>query len=251
VKKKELFHLIKHPFQISFKEYQRLEEVSAKYPYFSILNMILAKASKELNLPEAQERLYIAALQSIDRKVLKALIEFKVELETKSVAPIPENEGRVEKAEKKQSKKAKKIKAEKAEQIEEQTYEIQPEISEREIETELPEEKLEIVIKEELSLSSDQPESRIDQKKIIDEFINKNVSIIKIDLKDEDTSSQLKDLSKNCAQLPEDLVSENLAALLAKQGKKQKAIATYEKLILKFPEKRTYFAALIEDLKKD
>ncbi|WP_460538703.1 hypothetical protein [Echinicola sediminis] len=37
--------------------------------------------------------------------------------------------------------------------------------------------------------------------------------------------------------------------MLTKQGKKDKAIEIYEKLILKFPKKKAYFADLIKELK--
>lgn len=46
-----------------------------------------------------------------------------------------------------------------------------------------------------------------------------------------------------------DLISETLAALLAKQEKNEEAIAMYEKLSLKFPEKSVFFAAKIAELK--
>ncbi|TRZ72427.1 MAG: hypothetical protein D4R97_05770 [Bacteroidetes bacterium] len=47
----------------------------------------------------------------------------------------------------------------------------------------------------------------------------------------------------------EDIVSETLAILYAKQGNMQKAIHIYEKLSLRFSEKSRYFAAQIENLK--
>ena len=48
----------------------------------------------------------------------------------------------------------------------------------------------------------------------------------------------------------EDVISETLADLLANQGYKDKACEMYSKLILLFPEKSTYFAGKIENLKK-
>ena len=58
------------------------------------------------------------------------------------------------------------------------------------------------------------------------------------------------DLSKASSELKEDLVSENLAIIFAKQGKASKAIEIYKKLIWKFPQKKASFAARIEELKK-
>ncbi len=46
----------------------------------------------------------------------------------------------------------------------------------------------------------------------------------------------------------DDLVTETLANIYAQQGNVEKAIAAYEKLALKYPEKRIYFANLIHKL---
>jgi len=47
-----------------------------------------------------------------------------------------------------------------------------------------------------------------------------------------------------------DMVSETLARIYEQQGNLAKAIRTYQKLSLKYPEKSLYFASLIENLKK-
>jgi len=48
----------------------------------------------------------------------------------------------------------------------------------------------------------------------------------------------------------EGLVSENLAKIMIKQGKKSKAVDIYKKLIWKYPQKKAYFASQIESIKE-
>ena len=58
------------------------------------------------------------------------------------------------------------------------------------------------------------------------------------------------DLTQESTVFHDDLVTETLAQILWKQGKLGRALAIYEKLLLKFPKKRTYFAAHIETLRR-
>ncbi|WP_151088364.1 hypothetical protein [Hymenobacter baengnokdamensis] len=57
------------------------------------------------------------------------------------------------------------------------------------------------------------------------------------------------DLSVRSTRAEPDLASESLAKILARQGKNDRAIAVYERLMVKHPEKMAYFAAQIESLR--
>jgi hypothetical protein len=57
------------------------------------------------------------------------------------------------------------------------------------------------------------------------------------------------DLSGPSTRVVPDLASENLAQILVRQGKIERAIATYERLMVKHPEKMAYFAAQIDSLR--
>lgn len=59
------------------------------------------------------------------------------------------------------------------------------------------------------------------------------------------------DMAKKSEIFPDDMVTETLAGVYLKQENFSGALRIYEKLVLKFPEKSTYFAALIEKIKKE
>lgn len=82
-------------------------------------------------------------------------------------------------------------------------------------------------------------------KSIIDRFLDENPSI-----KRKVLSSTKSDLSEESSNFNDELASETLADIYAKQGNIKRAELIYENLSLKFPEKKSYFAALIKKLKK-
>ncbi|BDD04737.1 hypothetical protein [Aureibacter tunicatorum] len=87
-----------------------------------------------------------------------------------------------------------------------------------------------------------------DQLDIINSFLDNDVSISRPSLDNLDTSEN--DLSEDSSQFQDDFISENLAKIYESQGKYAESIDIYEKLSLKFPEKKALFAKHIEELKK-
>jgi hypothetical protein len=82
------------------------------------------------------------------------------------------------------------------------------------------------------------------QQEIIDRFLSANPRI-----EPGKAAPNEETIGAEALEEPEDLVSETLAEVLARQGQREKAIRVYEKLSLNFPEKSSYFAKKIEDLK--
>ncbi|MFZ6010745.1 MAG: tetratricopeptide repeat protein [Bacteroidota bacterium] len=88
-----------------------------------------------------------------------------------------------------------------------------------------------------------------EQIEIIDQFIKTQPSIS--NPKERAVPPPEGDLnSVKSGEFSDNIVSETLAEILIKQGKKDKAIEVLKKLIWKFPQKKAYFAAQIEELKK-
>ena len=88
-----------------------------------------------------------------------------------------------------------------------------------------------------------------EQIKIIDSFIENQPKLSKLD-QVEDDKEKREDLSLKSLKVNTNIASENLALIMVKQGKLEKAEEIYNKLIWKFPEKKAYFVAQINDLKK-
>jgi hypothetical protein len=84
------------------------------------------------------------------------------------------------------------------------------------------------------------------KQELIDQFIKNSprISRSKTDFYDPE------DYSKNSQIDQENIVSETLATIYFKQGNYAKAISTYQKLILKVPQKSSFFAAQIKKIKE-
>ncbi|WMN11258.1 tetratricopeptide repeat protein [Marivirga salinae] len=107
----------------------------------------------------------------------------------------------------------------------------------------------EITSRKELKISD---AHKKEQLNIINNFIEKEPVLTKRIKPDNQSNKQeAEDLSASSTNLSDDVVSETLAKLMIKQGRKQKAIDIYKKLIWKFPQKKTYFVEIIDELKKE
>lgn len=95
------------------------------------------------------------------------------------------------------------------------------------------------------SVLNDPPRPKVPVSQLIDEFIRQEPRITP----NKSAFYSPVNMAKKSVQEPEDLVTETLAKVYAGQGNYAKAIQIYEKLRLKFPEKKLYFAALIQELK--
>lgn len=86
---------------------------------------------------------------------------------------------------------------------------------------------------------------KAEKAKLIDKFITEEPTIPRGNLEEVED----RDLSEDSSTEKEDLFSETLAKIYIRQKLYEKAIATYIKLSLKYPEKSVYFANRIEKIK--
>lgn len=89
---------------------------------------------------------------------------------------------------------------------------------------------------------------RSNKAELIDRFIQSEPAMPKITAI---PAGDIKDLSQETKLDKEELFSETLAKIYVKQQLYEKAIATYIKLSLKYPEKSVYFANRIEKIKEN
>ena len=286
--KNKFIELVENPGSVRPKDADILAELARNYPYSSLVHTLLAKAlqnSEHAKASLATAALYIpdrSVLKSViennkegqqsepgppksswqpeaspeiarqaQEKVISAVqiqsAEEEVESRQSVVDELEENllklreqrkrfEAQDGEQEPKQEKKA-----------EDEGVEKTPAANEERGQQILPERLQELIDnKEEREINDPK---RIEQINLIDSFIRNSSSISKKYRSLDDPEVEQSDLTGDYHFTPHDLVTENLALIMVRQGKKDKAIDIYEKLVLKYPQKKAYFASCIEKLK--
>jgi hypothetical protein len=90
-------------------------------------------------------------------------------------------------------------------------------------------------------------EKHKEQLQVIDHFIRVQPTIIS-PAKGPNNNMDLSTIKTG--EFGDNIISETLVEILLKQGKREKAVEVLKKLIWKFPQKKAYFAAQIEELRK-
>ncbi len=260
---REQFHtLLINYAALTEGEALELINLSKEFPYSQVIHNLSARAAQDSSLPSKEKLLHASAIYSTDRSALKAVM-------------ITPKRKRIEAESPKLEVQVLQTPAEIAtDELHEQVLHDIASLQESKRLYELTIERMEkeralpLADKKELSPPSKPKESEslieeikstkkkikpegIKQKEqieIIDQFIKTQPSMPKA--KSIAIPEQDNDLSEPSSQFGENIVSETLVEILLKQGKKEKAIDALKKLIWKFPQKKAYFAAQIEELRK-
>ena len=207
--KKNFIKILQQPEKLSKKELLFLEEISREFPYFQPSRAIYLKSLAENEDIKFKKYLKSTAVYTRDRKILFDFIK-NIQNQNDKVFF---NKNEITSA------------------IVEKSISDSLEISEQNSFIDW------------LKLSNLKPIDRTKEAQTVDKFISKKPKI-KIKADKTQTENDINDLSNQSG-----FMTETLAKLYLNQKNYEKAIQSYKILILKFPEKNSYFADQIKKIK--
>jgi len=283
VEKEEFYTLVSNYTSLSAEETDQVIYLQGQFPYSQVIHGIAARATQDNHFADRDHQLHTSAIYSTDRAVLKSIMTSlkqsrkalqKIEparpesklIIAEKVAEVPaltkENSAVASASEStivagesfySELKHDLEILKEKRHQFEDAVNNFEngiPFVEEAKTKREKASDPNEGLLKEikttKKKIKPEGPKQK-EQIEIIDQFIKAQPTIKKLI---KETVAAKEDLIENDLTYGENIVSETLVDILLKQGKKEKAIEVLKKLIWKFPQKKAYFAAQIEDLKK-
>jgi hypothetical protein len=212
----QFVELIQKADRLEKGDYLLLKKVQKNFPYFHVAHALSSRFEALQQDTNPSPSLPLAAVTSSDRKWLKKWLSNPIG--ANETIPEQEENAAVEVV---ASPKPKKRTAPKEDLIES------------------------IKRKEKKEILDVKKQEQID---LIKAFSKKDIKLATI--KEIEANQNTENLADNSTTLNDHVLSETFAKILLKQSKKAMAIEIYEKLALKFPEKRAYFADLIEKTKE-
>ena len=208
--KNNFIKILQEPNNLSEKDVSFLNEISREFPYFQISKAIFLKFLSENKDIKFKKFLRSTAAYTRDRSVLFEFVK-------------------------------------KSQNQNEKVYFNKNEITTVQSEYKIIEEEIieENSFVEWLKLSNLRPIDRSNERETIDKFISEKPKLKAEVIEKESNNDKADNLSNQAGYM-----TETLAKLYLNQKNYEKAIQSYKILILKFPEKNSYFADQIKKIKK-
>ena len=208
--KNNFIKILQEPNNLSEKEVSFLDEINREFPYFQTSRVIFLKSLSENEDIKFKKFLRSTAAYTRDRSVLFEFVK-------------------------------------KSQNQNEKVFFNKNEITTVQSEYKIIEENIieENSFVEWLKLSNLKPIDRSNEKETIDKFISEKPKL-KVEVNENESNNDKADNLSNQAGY----MTETLAKLYLNQKNYEKAIQSYKILILKFPEKNSYFADQIKKIKK-
>jgi tetratricopeptide (TPR) repeat protein len=248
VNRETFTHLFNQTDQVSSNDKEALEEIVVQYPYFQLAHFLLAKAYNQEAAGKATDKVKKAAVYAPDRGMLRKFLATKKLTQEYTTSPPASTTATKVKQADSLTAKSNPAAEPKIDPPVLPIIDYQLVTPQEETQISLPSSGAPLA--EEAGIETDNRKiKKLKQNEIIENFIKAEprISAAQAKAKVEETG---EDLSEKGLDSPAGFISENLANIMVKQGKFDKAIDIYEKLILKYPQKNAYFAAKIEELKK-
>ncbi len=268
MQKQYFTEILKDPYHIDEDTIQFIEELCVKYPYCQTTQILLAKGYQKNNIKLFEKQVNLASAYSINRRQFQNYISEKQHIykqkenaerhsEYEEHADLSSN--RDEKILQHDKQTTDTISDRPKEDTSDKTTTSKPGKEERKKELE------QIVINRLKSFKKKNPgdikeppilpstnlkdnsQKNSKQDELIEKFIREEPRINS----PKDVKPSDKDLSVDSVKFNDDIVSETLAEIYLKQGRRDQALNIYNKLCLKFPEKSRFFAKKIEDIKNN
>jgi hypothetical protein len=242
----QFLELIHRVDSLEKNEILQVKKVQHNFPYFQIAHVLAARYEYLKYGQGKTDSLSNAALNSPDRIWLKSIVERELEVSVAAETLLIQKDPLPESGNENQSPY---ISPATPVGLEDNLKENQSEPSDpiKRIRRKPPKDDLieSIRQKEKKEILNEKNKEQID---LIKAYSKKSIKMATI--KEIEANQNTENLAASSTQINDRLLSESYAKILANQGKSKMAEEIYQKLILKFPDKRTYFEDLIEKLKE-
>lgn len=229
MKSEKLTELIRHPEKADRDDLRELEELVERYPYFQTARFIYLKALYLQSASGFRNELKESTVHLTDHKQFFRYLNGQVSFDTVSISnllsDVPDLLGQES------------LLPSGKQSSEHTAHEYPPVTADGHDREKGP-----------AGNRNDRPKQEAKRKKeeLIDRFIETEPTMPSIDT----AATDNRDLSSGNPYAEEELFSETLAKIYIRQQLYEKAITTYIKLSLKYPEKSVYFAGRIEEIKQ-